>query len=339
MPRALITGISGFVGSHLAEYLIENTDWEIDGMIRWRSPLDNLQAIIPLVNQGKRVRLLYADLRDTLSVQKVVLESSPDYVFHLAAQSFPRTSFDAPLDTLDTNTQGTLRLLDAIRTHPGNRVRDAWVHVCSSSEVYGKVAKERIPITEDCPFHPASPYAISKVGADLIAQHYAEAYGMNIMVTRMFTHTGPRRGDVFAESSFAKQIAMLEAGQLEGPVMVGNLDSMRTIADVRDAVDAYHTLLTVNPKRGAVYNIGGSHSCTVREILQKLGSMAEGGAHLRYREDPIRMRPIDADNQIPDCTKFKEATRWEPRIAFSQTMSDLLDYWRGRVKSTLPLQR
>lgn len=332
MTRALVTGASGFVGSHLIEYLLEHTDWEIDAMIRWRSPLDNLQSFI----QNERVRFIYADLRDSVSVEAALCSSAPQYIFHLAAQSFPKASFDSPLDTLDTNVQGTVRLLEATKHH----ARGALVHVCSSSEVYGKVPLERLPISEDCPFHPASPYAISKVGTDLIGQHYAEAYGMNIMVTRMFTHTGPRRGDVFAESSFAKQIAMIEAGILSNPVKVGNLKSMRTIADVRDAVRAYHMLLTVNPKPGAVYNIGGAHSCTVNDILVHLESISSASGHLRMREDPARLRPIDADNQIPDCTKFKEATGWEPKIPFQKTMSDLLEYWRDRIrKGHVPLPR
>src|SRR4051812_31904363 len=207
-PRALITGITGMVGSHLAEFLLENTDWEIFGLCRWRSPLTNLETLVPRINRGDRIRLLYGDLRDTLSIQQVVRQAQPDYVFHLAAQSFPRTSFDAPLDTLDTNVQGTVRVLDALRVHR----QDAIVHVCSSSEVFGRVSKEKLPIGEDCGFHPASPYAISKVGTDLVGRFYAEAYGMCVMVTRMFTHTGPRRGDVFAESTFAKQIAMAEHG-------------------------------------------------------------------------------------------------------------------------------
>lgn len=335
MTRALITGVSGFVGSHLAEYLLERTDWDIDGLLRVRSPLDNLEKIIPLANEAKRVRFLYADLRDGISIERAIKTSKPDYVFHLAAQSFPRSSFDSPLDTLETNIQGTVRLLESLRTYASHSL----IHVCSSSEVYGRVPLEKLPIREDCAFHPASPYAISKVGADLVARHYAEAYSLNVIVTRMFTHTGPRRGDVFAESSFAKQIAMLEAGILTGPVMVGNLESMRTVADVRDAVRAYHMALTMNPIPGAVYNIGGAHSCQVREILQALAALAEGGAHLRYREDPARLRPIDADNQIPDCTKFKEHTGWAAQIPFAQTMQDLLDYWRARVRRSTPLQR
>lgn len=335
MTRCLITGLTGFVGSHLADYLIDNTDWEIYGLLRWRSPLDNIEHHIARINAGDRLHALCGDLRDDQSLRLAISAAQPDYVFHLAAQSFPRTSFDSPCDTLDTNVQGTVRLLEAIRSHPGRAVREAWVHVCSSSEVYGRTTK--VPIAEDAPFHPASPYAISKVGADLVARHYAEAYGMNIVVTRMFTHTGPRRGDVFAESSFAKQIAMIEAGMLPPVLRMGNVNSIRTFADVRDAVRAYYMLLTVNPQRGEVYNIGGTHTATIEEMLGCLLSAGKPG--ITCQIDPERMRLIDADNQIPDCTKFKEHTGWEPRIPFQQTMLDLLYYWRDRVQCTTPLQR
>ena len=175
-----------------------------------------------------------------------MVKARPDYVFHLAAQSFPRTSFDAPLDTLDTNVQGTVRVLEALREHAPKAV----IHVCASSEVFGRVPKEKLPIDEECSFHPASPYAISKVGTDLVGRFYAEAYGMTVMTTRMFTHTGPRRGDVFAESTFAKQIAMIEHNLIPPVVKVGNLHSLRTVADVRDAVRAYYMLVTVNPIAG-----------------------------------------------------------------------------------------
>src|SRR5215470_16101972 len=242
-PRALITGITGMVGSHLAEFLLERTDWDIVGMCRWRSPLDNLANIAWRINSGDRVSLLYGDLRDTMSIQKVVADARPDYVFHLAAQSFPRTSFDSPLDTMDTNVQGTVRVLDALRQHAPKAI----IHVCASSEVFGRVPKEKLPIDEECTFHPASPYAISKVGTDLVGRFHAEAYGQKVMTTRMFTHTGPRRGDVFAESTFAKQIAMIEANQIPAVLKVGNLESLRTWSDVRDAVRAYYTLVTINP--------------------------------------------------------------------------------------------
>ncbi len=327
MTTALITGISGMVGSHLADYLIQKTDWRIVGLIRWRSPLDNISQLIPSINSGDRIQLAYGDLRDTLSIENVVKVSRPDYVFHLAAQSNPKTSFDAPLDTLDTNIQGTVRVLDAVKRYCPN----ALVHVCSSSEIFGRVPKEKLPIDEECTFHPASPYAVSKVGTDLIGRYYAEAYDLNIQTTRMFTHTGPRRGDVFAESSFAKQIALIEAGFIPPVVKVGNLESLRTIADVRDAVDAYFKLLTVNPIGGSYYNIGGERIIKVGEILEYLISLSHLKDRITYEVEASRLRPIDADLQIPNTEKFKNHTGWKPVYSFETTMSDLLNYWREKI--------
>ena len=323
---ALITGVTGMVGSHMADYLLEHTDWDIVGHCRWRSPLDNIRHLVPRINKHDRLRLAYADLRDTMSMNTLIAESKPDFVFHLAAQSYPQTSFSAPLDTLDTNVQGTARLLEAIR----QAEIDPVINVCASSEVFGRVPKEKLPINEECTFHPASPYAISKVGTDLIGRYYAEAYGLRAMTTRMFTHTGPRRGDVFAESTFAKQIALIEAGQIEPKVKTGNLDSLRTWSDVRDAVRAYHMLVTMNPIAGEYYNIGGSFSCSVRDMLDHLLKLSTR-KDIEVVTDPARLRPIDADLQVPDTSKFKKHTGWEPVIPFEKTMQDLLDYWRERV--------
>jgi len=328
-PRVLITGITGMVGSHLADFLLEKTDWDVHGMCRWRSPLDNVKQLLPRANAKDRVFFIYADLRDTISIQNAVEETRPDFVFHLAAQSYPGTSFTSPLDTLDTNIEGTERLLEALRKCKGI---DPVIHVCSSSEVYGRVPKEKVPISEDCTFHPASPYAISKVGTDLVGRFHAEAYGQKVMTTRMFTHTGPRRGDVFAESTFAKQIAMIEAEQIPPVLKVGNLDSLRTWSDVRDAVRAYYMLVTVNPQPGAYYNIGGNFSCTVRKMLDHLLSISTC-KEIRIEIDPARLRPIDADLQVPDTRKFQSHTGWKPEISFGKTMQDLLDYWRACVGS------
>ncbi len=327
MPkRALITGITGMVGSHLADYLLEHTDWEIWGMARWRSPLQNIAHLLDRINRKDRIQLVYGDLRDSLSMNHVVKTAQPDYVFHLAAQSFPKTSFDAPLETMDTNVQGTNRLLEALRQERP----DAVIHVCASSEVFGRVPAEKLPIAEDCTFHPASPYAISKVGTDLIGRFYGEAYGMKVMTTRMFTHTGPRRGDVFAESSFAKQIALIERKIVPPVVKVGNIKSLRTFADVRDAVKAYYMLVTVNPIGGEYYNIGGTYTCTIADMLQTLIGLSTA-EKIEVVEDPDRLRPIDADLQVPDTTKFHRHTGWKPEISFETTMTDLLNYWRGRV--------
>ncbi len=327
MIKALITGMTGMVGSHLADYLLRETDWDIYGMQRWRSPLDNIEHLLPAINAGDRVFVRYGDLNDQSSLMSVINEVKPDYIFHLAAQSYPKTSFDAPIDTLNTNILGTCRLLEAVRLSGQKPV----IHVCASSEVFGRVPKEKLPINEECTFHPASPYAISKVGTDLVGRYYAEAYGMMVMTTRMFTHTGPRRGDVFAESTFAKQIAMIEAGLIPPVVKTGNLQSLRTWADVRDAVRAYYMLVTVNPVAGAYYNIGGSHSCTVGEMLDTLLSYSTV-KDISVETDTERLRPIDADLQVPDTQKFTAHTGWKPEIPFRTTMLDLLNDWRTRIK-------
>lgn len=333
--KGLITGITGMVGSHLTDFLLEETDWEIYGICRWRSPLDNVKHLLDRVNQKDRVYFEYADLNDQISLYKVIDKIKPDYIFHLAAQSYPQTSFDAPIDTLNTNILGTCRLLEAVKSRMDqDPAYHPVIHVCASSEVFGKIPVEKKPETgihEECPFHPASPYAISKVGTDLLGRYYAEAYKMTVMTTRMFTHTGPRRGDVFHESTFAKQIAMIERGLIPPVVRVGNLDSLRTYADVRDAVRAYYLLVTKNPAGGEYYNIGGTYTCTVGDTLKQLIALSNYSGSITFSVEEERLRPIDADLQIPDCRKFMEHTGWRPEISFEQTMKDLLNYWRMRL--------
>ena len=326
--RALITGVTGMVGSLMLDYLYKNTNWDIWGLIRWRSPTENIKNHFKAINNKKRVFLVYADIRDPISTRNAIKTARPDFVFHLAAQSFPQTSFKSPLDTYQTNIQGTTNVLDALKEFSKN----AMIHVCSSSEVFGRVSKSEIPIKEETKFHPASPYAISKIGTDLIGRFYAEAYGMNVMTTRMFTHTGPRRGDVFAEASFAKQIALAENNFIEKEISVGNLNSLRTIADVRDAVRAYYLLLTVKPKAGEYYNIGGKHTVKISRLLDDLIGLSKLKKQLKIVVDKDRLRPIDADLQIPDTSKFSKHTGWKPEISYTQTLIDLLEYWRTIVK-------
>ena len=328
VKKALITGITGMVGSHLADYILANTDWDIYGMCRWRSPLDNVRHMLERVNKKERVFFIDGDLQDSFSLAKAVKDANPDYVFHLAAQSYPTTSFTSPIHTLDVNILGTSRLLEVIK----EAECDPLIHVCASSEVFGRVPRDKLPIDEECAFHPASPYAISKAGTDLLGRYYAEAYGMKVMTTRMFTHTGPRRGDVFAESTFAKQIAMIEAEFQEPVVKTGNLNSLRTWSDVRDAVRAYYLLLTKDPQPGEYYNIGGTFTCTVGDMLDHLISISTH-ENIKVETDPDRIRPLDADAQIPNIDKFKRHTGWEPQISFEQTMKDLLDYWRHTIKT------
>jgi len=329
MPkRALITGVTGMVGSHLVDYLLENTDWDIYGMCRWRSPLDNVEHLLQRANEQDRVFFIDGDLTDSFSLSAAIEKSQPDYVFHLAAQSYPATSFTAPILTLETNILGTCRLLETLRTFKN---LDPVIHVCSSSEVYGRVPAEKLPIDESCDFHPASPYAISKIGTDLIGRYHAEAYGQKVVVTRMFTHTGPRRGDVFAESTFAKQIAMAEAAMIPPVIKTGNLNSLRTWADVRDAVRAYYMLVTKDPQPGAAYNIGGNFSCSVGDMLDTLVSLSDRD-DISVETETSRLRPLDADLQVPNTAAFEDHTGWKPEIPFEQTMQDLLNYWRDRIK-------
>lgn len=329
-PKCLITGITGMVGSHMVDYLLEKTDWEIYGLCRWRSSFENISHIINKINNKDRVFIEYGDLLDRGSLNDIIKKIQPDYIFHLAAQSFPKASFQMPNTTFDVNINGTYDLLDAQRIYGKKNTK---IHVCSSSEVFGRVSKENLPIDENCSFHPASPYAISKIGTDLIGRHFAEAYSMNVQVTRMFTHTGPRRGDYFAESTFAKQIAMIESEVINPIIKVGNLKSLRTFADVRDAVEAYYMLLTIDPIPGEYYNIGGTYSCEVGEMLDYLISLSSKKEIIKIEEDKDRIRPIDADLQIPNYNKFKNKTGWSPKYSFEQTMTDLLNYWREKIQN------
>ena len=311
--KILVTGGAGFIGSNLVKRLLYEGH-----------KVHSLDNYSTGNTEVKGCEYFKGDI-----IEIDTIHQDYDIIFHLAAQSYPQTSFDAPIETLQTNILGTANLLEALRKSP---YKNAITHVCASSEVFGRVPKEKLPINEECSFHPASPYAISKVGTDLVGRYYAEAYDMTIMTTRMFTHTGPRRGDVFSESTFAKQIAMIEAGLQEPKIYVGNLDSLRTYADVRDAVKAYHMLVTVNPKGGEYYNIGGEYTCTIKEMLNYLISQSTVN-NIEIVTDPERLRPIDADLQIPDITKFKVHTGWKPEYTFKQTMNDLLAYWRDRVTS------
>jgi len=329
----LITGITGMVGSHLLDYLYKNTDDNIIGICRWRSPLVNISSYLNIQNKPKsRVRLEYADLNDMSSLLTVFNKHKPDFIYHLAAQSYPQTSFISPIDTLQTNIIGTANLLEVIKTNVSQNYNPK-IHICSSSEVFGRIPKDRIPIKEDELFHPASPYAISKAGTDLLGRYYGEAYQMKTVTTRMFTHTGPRRGDVFAESSFAKQIALIENNTIDPIIKVGNLNSLRTFADVRDAVRAYYLLLNSEYDCGSYFNIGGNFTCTVGDMLEKLISFSTKKDQIKIEIEQSRLRPIDADLQIPDLTKFKNQTNWEPEYTFEETMIDLLNYWREKVSN------
>ncbi len=319
--KILITGITGFVGSHLTEHILGlnfKIKPKVYGVCRWRSPRDNL------ANVYDKITLLEADLLDLSAFVRIMEKVKPDIIFHLAAQSYVLTSFNSPLQTLWANVIGTANLLEAVRI---SKI-DPIIHICSSSEVYGQVSKKDVPIKEDCPLRPASPYAVSKVGEDMVALQYWLSYKMRTIRTRMFTHSGPRRGDVFAISFFAKQIAAAELNLREAFIYVGNLKSVRTFCDVRDAVRAYWILVN-KCLPGEVYNIGGNRTTTIGEALDILMSFSH--KKLKIRTDPGLMRPSDVTLQIPCIDKFKNKTGWEPQIPLEKTLQDLLDYWRNEL--------
>ena len=317
--RVFITGITGMVGSHLAEYIIKEKLGEVYGLVRWRSPLDNINHF------KEKVNLINGDLNDLNSLIAVIRQVKPHRIFHLAAQSYVQDSFKITSETLKTNIIGTTNLLDSVKI---NKL-DPLIHICSSSEVYGQVLESEVPIKENNPLRPASPYAVSKVGEDFVALQYFLSYGMKTIRTRMFTHTGPRRGNVFAESSFAKQIAEIEANiHPTGFVSVGNLESVRTFSDVRDAVRAYWILLD-KCEPGEVYNIGGKETMTVGKMLEILKSFSK--IDINHKIDAKHLRPSDVTLQIPDCSKFLKKTNWKPHFTVEETLHDLLNYHRQNI--------
>lgn len=315
--KALITGIAGFVGSHLAELLLDK-GFEVYGLSRPRTKTDHIEHII------KRLNLEDADLLDTHSMYTMISRIRPDYIFHLAAQSFVPTSWVSPSVTLEVNIVGSANLFEAVRMAGIDPV----IQIACSSEEYGLVHKDEVPIKETNPLRPLSPYAVSKVAMDYLGYQYYESYKVRIIRTRGFNHTGPRRGDTFAESNFAKQIAMIEKGRQDPVISVGNLEAMRDYTDVRDMVRGY--LLAVEKcDPGDVYNICTGHAIQIGALLQQLLSYSK--IKVEIKPDAARMRPSDVPILIGDNSKFVAKTGWQAEIPFEKTMGDLLDYWRARV--------
>ena len=323
--KVLITGIGGFVGSHLADYILAKfPNIQVLGLTRWWEPRENIKHILD------KIKLCYGDLVDLPSLETILAEHRPEIIFHLAAQSYVDFSFLAPITTLETNVIGTANLLEAIKKLKLSSGYDPIIEIASSSECYGQVKKDEVPIKESNPFRPASPYAVSKVAEDMLAFQYWLSWGVKTIRTRMFTHTGKRRGEPFVESNFAKQIAAIEAGLQPPVVKVGNLDSIRTFLDIKDAIKAYWSLVTKCPP-GEVYNIGGVETMTVGEMLNRLLKLSTV-KNIKVEVDPARLRPSDVTLQIPCIDKFVKETGWQPKIPFEQTMFDLLQFWRDYYK-------
>lgn len=342
MKTALITGFTGQVGSQMADFLLTHTNYDVIGMMRWQESMDNIYHLNDRINKKDRISIFYADLNDYSSLQKLFEDKRPDFIFHLAAQSFPKTSFEIPLETLQTNIIGTANILENIKTLKFKANYNPVVHICSSSEVYGR-AKKGIKLNEDTPFHGASPYSISKIGTDYLGRFYGEAYEIKTFITRMGTHSGPRRSDVFFESTVAKQIALIEANLQEPIIKVGNLSSIRTFQDCRDAVRAYYLLSQESEKGkvpfGEVFNIAGEEAFKLPEVIEILLSLSTR-KDIKVQTDTERLRPIDADYQMFDNTKIRKFIDWKPEIPVRQMFKDLLEHWRSEIKrGRVPLNR
>ncbi len=316
--RVLITGFTGFAGSHLVDYLLTLEDIEIFGMQRWRSRTEHIGHLI------NHVHIVECDLRDQTSVSRAIAEVRPDKIFHLAAQSFVPTSWSAPEESLHTNILGTLHIFESVR----QAGIDPWIQVACSSEEYGLVHPDEVPIKETNPLRPLSPYAVSKVGTDMLAYQYFQSFGMKVVRTRAFNHTGPRRGDVFVCSNFAKQIVEAEKGLREPVIRVGNLEAKRDFTDVRDMVKAYWLSLK-HCEPGEVYNIASGTTWKISDVLDMLLSRSK--IQIKIEEDPGRLRPSDVQILLGEFSKFHQATGWKTEIPFEQTLQDILEYWRERV--------
>jgi GDP-4-dehydro-6-deoxy-D-mannose reductase len=317
--RVLITGITGFAGSHLADYILQNhPEVEVYGLVRWRSRLENILHIMD------KIKALEADLKDTISLKKALQEAKPDRIFHLAAQSFVPTSWRCPSETFTINAVGQINLFEAILSLG----LSPKIQVAGSSEEYGLAHPDEMPMKETNSLRPLSPYAVSKVAQDFLAYQYFKSYGLKTVRTRGFNHTGPRRGEVFICSTFAKQIAEIEKKKREPIIHAGNLEAKRDFTDVRDTVVAYWLSLEKG-EVGEVYNIGSGKAYSMKEVLDILLSLSS--INIEIKVDPERLRPSDVPILVSDCKKFNRLTGWKPKIPFKQSLRDLLDYWRDRV--------
>ena len=317
MRRVLVTGVTGFAGSHLVDYMLSRGDCEIHGIQRWRSRTENIEHLTG------RIAMHECDLRDATSTRDTLEKVRPEWIFHLAAQSFVPTSWIAPTESLTTNVLAQVNLFEAVR-HLGLKCR---IQLACSSEEYGLVLPDELPIKETNPLRPLSPYAVSKVAQDMLGYQYWMSWRLDCVRTRGFNHEGPRRGPVFVASDFAKQIADIEKGRRPPVLSVGNLESRRDFTDVRDMVRAYWLSLE-KCEPGEVYNICSGHDWSIQKVLDLLLAMTR--TRIEVREDPARMRPSDVPVLLGDPAKFQRATGWRPTIPFEQTLRDMLEYWRGR---------
>ena len=325
MTKALITGICGFVASHLARHLLEMKD-EVIGSYRWQEDSSRIDEI------KDKIKMVYMDLNDQISILRVLTLNKPEHIYHLAAESFVPYSYEVPIQTIETNTLGTARLLEAVRFIKEfiDKDYDPRIHVCSSSEYYGKVDENEIPINENNEVRPGNQYAVGKVGADSAAYFYYKYYGLKIIRTRFFTHTGWGRTMGSAEVNFARQIAKIEKGLQEPIIKHGNLHSLRTWANVKDAVKAYYLLIR-NGTPGEVYNIGGIVNKTIEEMLDYMISLSPMKDKIKKELDPSLVRKMDVNLQVVNIDKIQKTIDWTPTTSFEETILDVLSFWRDKI--------
>jgi len=319
--KVLITGCDGFCASHMIDYLLENEpDVEIYGTVRRLSDKKNIKHVMD------QITLLEMELKDHKSVFGVFDKVGPDKVFHMAAQTFVPTSWSAPTDTMETNVIGTLNVLDAMKNSSWGYGKQ-FLAISGSSEEYGKVLSHECPITESQPLRPLSPYGVSKVAADKLGYQYAQSYGMNILVTRAFNMTGPRRAEAFVDSNFAKQIVEIER-KTRATLRHGNLDAIRDFTDVRDTVRAYW-LLSKRKWNGEAVNVCSGTGHSMLDVFDELA--LKSSCPISRQEDPDRMRPSDVPLLIGDNTKVKMYIDWTPEYTWDKSLEDLLEYWRQQI--------
>ncbi len=317
--NVLITGAEGFVGSHLVDWIVQNKrQYTVHGIRHWHPR--HTQTI----HLNRHCVYHNCDIRSLDELFKIVHQVEPVKIFHLAAQSFVPQSWTSPAETLETNIIGEANLFEAVR----QAGIDPVIQIAGSSEEYGLVHKNEVPIRETNPLRPLSPYAVSKIAQDFLGYQYFKSYGLKVVRTRAFNHEGPRRTEIFVTSDFAKQVAEIEKGKKEPVVYVGNLEAVRDFTDVRDIVRAYW-LATEKCKPGEVYNIGTGRGYKIQDVLDILLGMSR--VKITVKQDPKRLRPSDVPVLICDATKFRRTTGWKPQIPFTKTLRDLLNYWRERA--------
>jgi GDP-4-dehydro-6-deoxy-D-mannose reductase len=320
--KILITGATGFVGSHLAEYIqAHHPGVQMHGIRRWRSKTDNVSHLDQIVQYHE------CDIKDAHNVYGLINRVKPDRIFHLAAQSFVPASWESPAETLEINVIGQCNIFEAVRKIK-SAAYNPIIQIACSSEEYGLVLPSEIPIRETNPLRPLSPYAVSKVAQDFMGYQYFKSYGLRVIRTRAFNHSGPRRGEVFVDSNFAKQIAEIEAGKRQAEIRVGNLDAVRDFTDVRDIVRAYW-LAAERCEPGEVYNICSGNGHAIRDVLHKLIGLSTT-KNIRVVHDPTRERPSDVPILVGDPSKFVRVTQWKPAIDYlTTTLQDTLNFWRN----------